>query len=62
VHQIYQGNCFNPGVDPTAEGFDPIAAVLDYYHIVVGRDNFDFDGSEDQKNFDTWRQTAKSNT
>jgi phenol hydroxylase P3 protein len=62
VQQIFQGNCFNPGVDPTAEGFDPIAAVLDYYHIVAGRDNLDFDGSEDQKNFEAWRQNAKNNT
>lgn len=61
VHQIYQGNCFNPGVDPSAEGFDPLAAVLDYYHIVHGRDNLDFEGSEDQRNFDAWRQTAKAN-
>ena len=28
VHQIYQGNCFPEGTDPTAEGFDPLAAVL----------------------------------
>jgi len=62
VQQIYQGNCFNPGVDPTVEGFDPLAAVFDYCHLVPGRDNMDFDGSEDQKNFDAWRKTAKSNT
>jgi phenol hydroxylase P3 protein len=55
VHQIYQGNCFKPGVDPTAPGFDPLAAVLDYYELNVGRDNFDFEGSEDQKNFAAWR-------
>jgi len=61
-HQVFQGNCFNPGVDPTAEGFDPLAALMDYYHVQNGRDNLDFDGSEDQKNFETWRQTAKSNT
>ncbi|MEO8839843.1 MAG: aromatic/alkene/methane monooxygenase hydroxylase/oxygenase subunit alpha [Herbaspirillum sp.] len=62
VHQIYQGNCFKPDVDPTAEGFDPLAAVVDWYHINFGRDNLDFEGSEDQKNFDKWRQMAKSNT
>ena len=61
VHQIFQGNCFKADVDPTAEGFDPMAAVLDYCHIVFGRDNLDFEGSEDQKNFAEWRQTAKSN-
>jgi phenol hydroxylase P3 protein len=55
VHQIYQGHCFKPGTDPTAEGFNPLMAVLDYYHVNVGRDNFDFEGSEDQKNFAAWR-------
>ena len=55
VHQIYQGNCFKEGTDPTKEGFEPLAAVLDWYGIHVGRDNFDFEGSEDQKNFDAWR-------
>ena len=55
VHQIYQGNCFKEGTDPTKEGFEPLAAVLDWYGINVGRDNFDFEGSEDQKNFDAWR-------
>jgi phenol hydroxylase P3 protein len=55
VHQIYQGNCFKPDVDPTKEGFDPLLAVLDYYNMNVGRDNFDFEGSEDQKNFADWR-------
>lgn len=54
VHQIYQGNCFNPGVDPTAPGFDPLRAVLDFYHLNFGRDNLDFEGSEDQKNFAQW--------
>ena len=55
VHQIYQGHCFKPGTDPTAEGFDPLLAVLDYYEMTVGRDNFDFEGTEDQKNFAEWR-------
>jgi len=55
VHQIYQGNCFKPGVDPTKEGFDPLLAVFDYYNFKVGRDNLDFEGSEDQKNFAAWR-------
>ena len=62
VHQIYQGNCFNPGVDPTVEGFQPLPAVLDYYGVNMGRDNFDFEGSEDQKNFAAWRGQATSNT
>jgi phenol hydroxylase P3 protein len=61
VHQIYQGNCFPEGTDPTAEGFDPLAAVLQYYHLEFGRDNLDFEGSEDQRNFDAWRGAATSN-
>lgn len=61
VHQIYQGNCFRPDADPAAEGFDPLAAVLDYYELNPGRDNLDFDGSEDQKNFAAWRGQATSN-
>ena len=62
VHQIYQGNCFNEGADPTAEGFDPLMAVLAYYNINVGRDNFDYKGSEDEKNFNMWRNAATSNS
>nr|WP_175801647.1 aromatic/alkene/methane monooxygenase hydroxylase/oxygenase subunit alpha [Burkholderia anthina] len=61
VHQIYQGNCFPPDADPGAEGFDPLAAVLDYYAVTMGRDNLDFDGSEDQKNFAAWRGQTTSN-
>ncbi|TGN98917.1 MULTISPECIES: aromatic/alkene/methane monooxygenase hydroxylase/oxygenase subunit alpha [unclassified Burkholderia] len=61
VHQIHQGNCFPPDADPSAEGFDPLAAVLDYYEVQMGRDNLDFDGSEDQKNFAAWRGQATRN-
>lgn len=61
VHQIYQGHCFKEGIDPSREGFDPLAAVLDWYGINVGRDNFDFEGSEDQKNFAAWRGSATAN-
>lgn len=61
VHQIYQGNCFPEGTDPTAEGFDPLKAVLQWYNIVHGRDNLDFEGSEDQRNFAAWRAQATQN-
>ncbi|KVG35884.1 aromatic/alkene/methane monooxygenase hydroxylase/oxygenase subunit alpha [Burkholderia diffusa] len=61
VHQIHQGNCFPADADPSAEGFDPLAAVLDYYEVQMGRDNLDFDGSEDQKNFAAWRGQATRN-
>jgi phenol/toluene 2-monooxygenase (NADH) P3/A3 len=54
VHQIYQGQCFKPDADPSAPGFDPLAAVLDQYQFNLGRDNLDFDGSQDQRNFDDW--------
>jgi len=58
VHQIYQGHCFDPGTDPAAEGFDPLLAVLKHYRMHVGRDNFDFEGSQDQNNFAAWRGDA----
>ncbi|MDE3009357.1 MAG: aromatic/alkene/methane monooxygenase hydroxylase/oxygenase subunit alpha [Pseudomonadota bacterium] len=61
VHQIYQGNCFEPGTDPTAPGFDPLAAVLQHYHLNFGRDNLDFEGSEDQRNFAAWKGAVTRN-
>ena len=61
VHQIYQGNCFPEGADPSAPGFDPLAAVLEYYRLNVGRDNGEFEGSEDHRNFEAWRGMAKRN-
>jgi len=61
VHQIYQGNCFPEGADPSAPGFDPLAEVLKYYHLNHGRDNMEFEGSEDQRNFDAWRAQATKN-
>ena len=61
VQQIYQGNCFPEGTDPTVEGFDPLAAVLKYYNFEHGRDNLDFDISEDKKNFAEWRGQATKN-
>jgi phenol/toluene 2-monooxygenase (NADH) P3/A3 len=54
VHQIYQGHCFKPDADPSAPGFDPLAAVLEQYQFNLGRDNLDFNGSQDQRNFDDW--------
>ncbi|WP_230970275.1 aromatic/alkene/methane monooxygenase hydroxylase/oxygenase subunit alpha [Nitrogeniibacter aestuarii] len=61
VHQIMQGNCFAEGADPTSPDFNPIASVLDWWHIENGRDNGDFAGSEDEKNFAQWRGMATSN-
>jgi phenol hydroxylase P3 protein len=60
-HQIFQGNCFPEGTNPTVEGFDPVRSVADYYDIEWGRENGPFVGSEDQKNFAKWRdQTTKN--
>lgn len=61
VSQIFQGNCFPDDVDPTAEGFDPIKEVLRYYNLQDGRDNMDFEGSEDQANFAKWRAMSTQN-
>ena len=55
VHQIYQGNCFPEGTDPTVEGFKPLDAVLDYYGFNNGRDNGAYEGSEDQTNWLKWQ-------
>ena len=62
MHQIYQGNCFPEGTDPTAPNFDPLAAVLQWYHIEFGADNLAFEGSEDEKNFAMWRGMATQNS
>lgn len=61
VHQIYQGNCFTPEADPTAPDFNALAEVLKWYRIEMGRDNLDFEGSQDQKNFKAWRDLATGN-
>jgi phenol hydroxylase P3 protein len=61
VNQIQQGNCFNPGTDPTTPGFNPLQAVLEFFHYNLGRDNGDFEGSEDQRNFNMWRGQASKN-
>ena len=54
VHQILQGNCFKPDVNPASPDFDPIRAVLDYYEFGQGLDNMDFEGSNDDLNFERW--------
>ena len=61
VSQIYQGNCFPEDVDPTAPDFNPIKEVLKYYNLNDGRDNMDFEGSEDQRNFAEWRAMSTQN-
>ena len=54
VHQIYQGNCFLPGVDPTAPDFNPMYEALRYMGIKPGVDNGDFKGSADATNWEKW--------
>ena len=54
VHQIYQGHCFKPDADPTKPDFNPLGEVLRYYEFNLGRDNMDFEGSEDQRHFHEW--------
>ena len=61
VHQIFQGTNFPEGTDPTAEGFDPIRAVGEFYQLNWGVENGPFKGSEDQKNFAQWRDQATKN-
>jgi len=61
THQVFQGNCFTEEADPAAPGFDPLAELLKYYHFNNGRDNMDFEGSEDQKNFAAWRNESVKN-
>ena len=49
VHQIFQGNCGGPTVPE----------VLDWYHLKVGEDNMDYQGSPDQKLWDEWTRERK---
>jgi phenol/toluene 2-monooxygenase (NADH) P3/A3 len=51
VHQIYQGHC----------GGATLEDVLRWYHLDSGKDNLEFEGSEDQKNFAAWRGLATQN-
>ncbi len=61
VHQIYQGNCFSPDVDPSKPDFNPLMEVLRWYKLEFGRDNLDYADSEDRKNFNRWRELATVN-
>lgn len=61
AHQIMAGNCFAEGADPTSPDFNPLKAVQDYWHLKDGEDNRDFDGSEDQVNFELWRKQSQQN-
>lgn len=54
VHQIYQGNYFNPGVDPTAPDFNPLVEALKYMRIQPGVDGGDFATHADALNWQQW--------
>ncbi|ENO79116.1 aromatic/alkene/methane monooxygenase hydroxylase/oxygenase subunit alpha [Thauera sp. 63] len=45
THQVFQGNC----------GGASIPEVLDWYGVINGRDNLDYEGSEDQRNWEKWK-------
>ncbi|QHS11085.1 aromatic/alkene/methane monooxygenase hydroxylase/oxygenase subunit alpha [Sinimarinibacterium sp. NLF-5-8] len=62
VHQIYQGNCFPEGTDPTAPGFDPLAAVLRHYNMNIGQDTDEYDQSDDRRNWERWTGKPASST
>jgi phenol hydroxylase P3 protein len=54
VHQIYQGNYFLPGVDPSAPDFNPLVEALKYMGIQPGVDGGDFGGHIDAVNWERW--------
>ncbi len=54
-------NPFCPDADPTKPDFNPLAEVLRWYRMEFGRDNLDYEGSADQKNFEAWRAQATGN-
>ncbi|MDR3736616.1 MAG: YHS domain-containing protein, partial [Acidobacteriaceae bacterium] len=47
VNQIFQGNC----------GGATVPDVLEWYHINVGHDNGDYVGSDDEKLWESWKET-----
>jgi len=49
VHQIFQGNCGGAAVED----------VLRWYHLQLGEDNLDYEGSPDQKLWDSWASDRK---
>ena len=54
VHQIYQGNCFPEGSDPTAPDFNPMAAALTYMGIKPGVDGGLFKEHADARRWEEW--------
>jgi phenol hydroxylase P3 protein len=54
VHQIYQGNCFKEGVDPTSPDFNPMAAALEYMGIKPGVDGGLIRDHVDARRWEEW--------
>ena len=54
VHQIYQGNCFLPEADPTADDFNPMVEALKYMGIKPGVDGGLFKDHIDAKRWEEW--------
>ncbi|TDU28525.1 phenol hydroxylase P3 protein [Panacagrimonas perspica] len=54
VNQIYQGNCFLPGVDPTAPDFNPMAEALKFMGLKPGVDGGLFKEHLDAKRWEQW--------
>ncbi|MCE1186266.1 MAG: YHS domain-containing protein, partial [Rhodocyclales bacterium] len=59
-HQALQGNCVPEGVDASAPDFRPGEHIAAYWRLDK-RATGDFNGSEDQHNFATWRALATKN-
>ena len=55
VHQIFQGACYPPDINPASPGDSPVREVLRYYGVKGGADNGDFSNSPDSRNFAAWR-------
>jgi phenol hydroxylase P3 protein len=55
------GQLLPRGHRPDGRGLRPAGCRAEYYHLEHGRDNLDFEGSEDQKNFEAWHGQATKN-
>ena len=55
-----QGNCFEADADPESGDFDPAAEVMRYFHVVMGHDNMDYEGSVDEAHWRSWKGIADS--
>jgi phenol/toluene 2-monooxygenase (NADH) P3/A3 len=54
VQAIFEGREFNLGADPRAASFDALNSLLDGTQMNIGRDNGEFEASEDERQFAQW--------